>query len=188
MFRSKRFDWLDQLPNQITVARMATVPLLLFLYPLNIKNLKVFCGFIFMLAALSDWLDGFIARKFNLESKIGALLDPIADKLITTVALVLLASAGIMWPWMAGLLLCREVAMSGLRLVAMEQGVDIKVSLLGKWKTLFLDVALVCLLVDQQLFGWPFWEVGMVSLWLAFGTSYYSAYLYVRSFIQSSPF
>lgn len=178
--------WLRSLPNQITFVRIGAVPVLLILYPLNVENLKIFCAFLFLLAALTDWLDGFVARRLQLESKIGALLDPIADKMITAVALILLASSNLLWNWMAGLLLCREIAMNGLRLIALEQGIDIKVSSLGKWKTFFLDVAIVCLMVDKQLFGWPFREVGMTSIWLAFFLSYYSAYLYFSSFLESS--
>ena len=178
--------WSKNIPNQLTLMRIAAVPILLVLYPLDMENVKVFCGLLFMLAAMTDFADGFIARRFNAESQIGAILDPIADKLLTAVALLLLASNGAMWTWMAGLLLAREIAMNGLRLVARDQNVDIPVSSLGKWKTLFLDVSITCLLVDKQLFGWPFHEVGMTAAWLSFFLSYYSAYLYFSNFWKNS--
>lgn len=182
MKASLRESFVKQLPNQLTLLRIASVPVLLVLYPLGLEGIKIFCGFLFMIAAITDWADGFIARRFQMESKLGAVLDPIADKLLTSTALLLLASQGILWVWMAGLLLGREMAINGLRLVAKDHGIDIPVSSFGKWKTCCLDVSIVCLMVDKQLFGWPFKEVGMIALWLAFGLSMYSAYIYFQSF------
>ena len=175
-------NWIRDLPNQLTLFRVAVVPLLLVLYPLNFSSLNLFCAVLFTLAAITDWLDGFIARKFAVESRLGAILDPVADKMLTASALVLVAHSGAIWAWMAGILLCREIAISGIRLVAQQQGITIKVSSLGKWKPLFLEIALVCLLVNTQLFGWPFREVGMLSIWAALFFSLYSAYLYVTGF------
>lgn len=180
--------WLKDLPNQLTLIRIAVVPILLILYPLGIESIKLFCAALFMLAAMTDWLDGFLARKFKAESKLGALLDPIADKMLTCTALLLIASSHAIWAWLAGTLLCREIAMSGIRLVASQQGITINVSLLAKFKTLFLDVALVCLLVNKPLFNWPFQEVGMISIWFALGCSLYSAYLYCREFWKTAKF
>lgn len=179
---SANSGWLKDLPNQLTMFRIAVVPVLLFLYPLDFRSLRLFCALLLTLAAMTDWLDGFIARKYQVESKTGALLDPIADKMLTCAALILITQSGALWAWMSGLLLCREMGMSGLRLVAQQQGIDIKVSYIGKWKTLILDVALVCLLVNEQLFDWPFLEVGMISIWTAFGLSYYSAWMYAKEF------
>ena len=175
-------DWLRDLPNQLTLFRIAVIPVLLFLYPLDFRSLRLFCALLLALAALTDWLDGYIARRFEAESRIGALLDPVADKMLTCAALILVTRSEALWAWMAGLLLCREMGMSGLRLVAREQGIDIKVNSMGKWKTLTLDVALVCLLVNEPLFGWPFREVGMISVWSSLLLSYASAWLYVREF------
>lgn len=183
MFRSTHHSgWLRDLPNQLTLFRIAVIPVLLFLYPLDFRSLRLFCALLLAFAAMTDWLDGFIARRYQAESKTGALLDPIADKMLTCAALILITRSGALWAWMSGLLLCREVGMSGLRLVAQEKGFDIKVSYLGKWKTLTLDVALVCLLVNEQLFDWPFREVGMISIWSALILSYTSAWWYTREF------
>lgn len=174
--------WLRDLPNQLTLFRIAVIPLLLFLYPLNFSSLRLFCAFLFTFAAMTDWLDGFIARRFKVESKLGALLDPVADKMLTASALVLVSHSQAIWAWMAGVLLCREIAMSGVRMMAQQEGIPIKVSILGKWKTLLLDVALVCLLVNYPLFGWPFREVGMISIWISLALSLFSAWLYIKEF------
>lgn len=178
--------WIMSLPNYLTIFRLASVPVLLILYPIELEPLRFFCAFLFCIAALTDWLDGVLARRLSLESRLGAVLDPLADKMLTAAGLVLVVSSDAMYVWVAGLLLCREVAMTGLRLLAVEQGFIIKVSLLGKWKTLFLDIAITCLMVNQPLFGWPFREVGMAAMWLALFASLYSGGLYAQEFWQAS--
>jgi CDP-diacylglycerol--glycerol-3-phosphate 3-phosphatidyltransferase len=104
--------------------------------------------------------------------------------MLTGAGLVVLTGTHDLWVWLAGTLLCRELALSGVRLVAQQQGISIHVQALGKWKTLFLDVAIVCLMVNRPLFGWPFSEVGMVCIWVALFLSLYSAWTYVAEFWQ----
>ena len=174
--------WLRELPNQLTFFRIAVVPLILVLYPLGLKSLQLFCVLLFMLAAFSDWLDGFIARRYRAETTLGVVLDPMADKMLTGAGLVLVAHSRALWAWVAGLLICRELGIAGLRLIAQESKIKIPSSNLGKTKTLFLGVALTCLLVNRQLFGWPFREVGMGCIWLSLATSLFSAYQYFISF------
>ena len=170
------------LPNYLTIFRLCAVPILLLLFPFDVEPLQLFCAALFCVAAFTDWLDGVLARRLSLESKLGAILDPLADKMLTAAGLVLVVSNGAMYVWVAGLLLCREVAITGLRLLAVQQDFAIKVSLLGKWKTLFLDVAITCLMVNRPLFDLPFREVGMVGMWLALFASLYSAGLYFQEF------
>lgn len=188
----KTLKWWRLFPNYLTLFRIAVVPILLVLYPLGIyweiSQIKVFCALLFAIAALTDWLDGYIARKYKLESKVGALLDPIADKMLTASALVLVASAQNLWAWMAGLLLCREIAISGLRLVALQHNFEIKVHFLAKIKTICLGVALTCLMVNYPLFGWPFEEVGMISIWLALVLSLISIWIYVKKLMDEIIF
>ncbi len=177
-------DIFKGIPNKLTLFRVCVIPVLLFLYPLDFENLNIFCAFLFAVAAWTDFFDGFIARQFKMESKLGMLLDPIADKLLTTAALVLLAADHTLWSWLVGLLLCRDLALSGVRLVAREQGISIPVSWFGKFKTLFLDTGIFCLMMKKQLFDWPFREVGMICLWLGVFLSFYSAWLYFRDFFH----
>lgn len=177
---------IKDLPNQLTLIRIAVVPILLILFPFGIDGLRLFCALLFAIAGMTDWLDGVVARQFKLESKLGALIDPIADKMLTGTGLILLAHSHDLWAWMAGTLLCRELVLSGLRQVAQQQGIVIQVNSLGKWKTLFLDVAIVCLMVNRPLFGWPFTQVGMVCIWAALFFSLYSAWLYIQEFWQKS--
>ncbi|MEZ4741452.1 MAG: CDP-diacylglycerol--glycerol-3-phosphate 3-phosphatidyltransferase [Bdellovibrionota bacterium] len=180
--------WLRDLPNQLTLFRIAIVPLLLLLFPLDFRPLKLFCAFMFALAAISDWLDGFIARRYDSITKLGKILDPIADKILTAAALVLLTDAQVIYAWVAGLFLCRELAVSGLRHMAAQQQIEIQVSPLGKWKTFILDVALTCMMVNEPLFGWPWVEVGMICLWTSLLISLYSAWEYGTKFWKMVKF
>lgn len=178
--------WLKNLPNQLTITRILTVPLLLCLYPLAIENVKVFCAFIFALAGITDILDGYFARLYKQESRIGALLDPVADKMLSGACLILLADSDSPPAFICGFLLCRDIAVTGMRLVALEDGFTIPVSKLGKAKTIIQDVAIFCLLIGTDIFDIPFREIGMISIWLALFVSLYSGYAYLMDFLDAS--
>lgn len=181
----KKF-WFRQLPNQITLARIAVVPVLLLLYPIDWRPIKILCAFIFAIAALTDILDGYLARRNSQVSPMGALLDPLADKLLTTACMILLVNEDSLWTWMAGVMVCRDVAITSMRLVALEQGVTIAVSGYGKMKTIFQDIMIFCLMINEPLFDLPLKPVGWISAWVALGLSVYSAYLYVIEFWEKS--
>ena len=177
---------LKRIPNYLTFFRTAVIPVILVLYPIGIESLQLFCAFLACLAAMTDWLDGYIARTFSAESKLGALLDPVADKMLTTAALILLVQSGAVWAWLVGILLCREIAISGLRLVALQNNIDLSVTLAAKFKTLALDIAIVCLLVNRPLFNWPFIEVGYICLWISLILSLYTAFIYIRKVLYEA--
>ena len=174
--------WLGKLPNQLTIARMAIVPFLLLLYPLDFKFLTVVCGLLFCLAAATDFFDGFLARQYGLHSKIGEILDPIADKILSAAGLILLVGTGRLAAFLGGLLLCRDIILSGLRAVAAMDGMQLKVNHFGKVKTFFQSIGISLLLIHYPLFGLPLKEIGMVMIWIALFFSFYSAYLYVQQF------
>ena len=117
---------------------------------------------------------------------LGRLLDPIADKMLSSSALLLTAASGALWPWLAGLLLCRDIGVSGLRHIASQEGITIHVHKLGKIKTLAYDVALTCYLVNSPLWGLPFKEVGIIAIIITTVTSFYSAWLYFRDFFRKT--
>lgn len=171
-------SWLKTLPNKLTIARIAVIPFILLLYPINATLTNLICAILFLAAAFTDFFDGYLARKYKSESQLGALLDPIADKLIVTAALVMIASRGDLYGWVVALILCREVAISGIRLAALEKKISIEVSSFGKAKTVLLDSAIFLLLVG----GVTFKSLGMIILWIGLFISYYSAYLYWSEF------
>ena len=178
--------WLYQLPNQLTLARLAVVPFLLVFYPLDYRPLKIFCAFVFLAAILTDALDGWLARKRQTVSSLGALLDPIADKALIAAALVLLANAGALWTWMVGVLLVRDITISGVRMMAMEQGFSIQVNILGKLKTIAQGSMIFCLLINEPLWGWPYREVGWLSAWAALALSLYSGWQYCEEYMEKA--
>lgn len=171
-------SWLKNLPNKLTFFRIAVIPFICALYPWDIKILNIVCAVIFALGALTDFFDGYLARKMNSVSKIGEILDPISDKLLVGAALVVMVGGGVLSAWIAVLILSRETAVSGLRLAAAEQGFSIKVSNLGKIKTMLQDLSLTLLLTRAP----DIETIGMMILWVSIGFSYVSGYEYWSKF------
>ena len=123
------------LPDQLTVARAASVPLVVLLYAWDFPNNEYWATAVFCVAMATDWLDGRIARRRGVTSQLGSLLDPIADKVLVLAVLVMLIEDGV-WPaWMVAAIVARELLISGLRLAAIERGVVIAARDLGKLKT-----------------------------------------------------
>lgn len=178
--------WLYQLPNQLTLARLAVVPFLLVVYPMGYQPLRVFCAFVFLAAVLTDALDGWLARKRQSVSALGALLDPIADKALIAATLVLLASENALWTWMIGVILVRDIVISGVRMVALEQGFSIEVSTFGKLKTIAQGVMIFCLMINEPLWGWPYREVGWVAAWVSLVLSVYSGWQYCEEYLAKA--
>ena len=123
------------LPDQLTVARALSVPLVVLLYAWELPNNEYWATALFCVAMATDWLDGRLARRRGTTSSLGTLLDPIADKVLVLAVLVMLIEDGI-WPgWMVAAIVARELLISGLRLAAIERGVVIAARDLGKLKT-----------------------------------------------------
>jgi CDP-diacylglycerol---glycerol-3-phosphate 3-phosphatidyltransferase len=176
-------QWLKDLPNKLTLARIAVIPLLLIAYPLT-EALHLPCAIVFALAAVTDLLDGYLARKYGNVTSLGALLDPIADKMLIAASLLLLAAGGVVPSILAGLLICRDIGVNGIRLMALQQGLNVEVSDFGKLKTMILSGSIFFLLINKPLFDLPIREIGMVSLWIGLLLSLYSAWGYARSYLE----
>jgi CDP-diacylglycerol---glycerol-3-phosphate 3-phosphatidyltransferase len=123
------------LPDQLTVARAASVPLVVLLYAWEFPNNEYWATGLFCVAMATDWFDGRIARSRGVTSQLGSLLDPIADKVLVLAALVMLIEDGVWGGWMVAAIVARELLVSGLRLAAIERGVVIAARDLGKLKT-----------------------------------------------------
>jgi CDP-diacylglycerol--glycerol-3-phosphate 3-phosphatidyltransferase len=141
------------LPNKITIARILMIPLFLVALLSNIFDAAagryVALG-IFILASLSDWLDGFLARRLNLITTFGKFMDPIADKLLVAAALIALVALGSIEAWMVIVLISREFIISGIRLVAAEQGRVIAASTWAKIKTAMQMILIIALLFSHE--------------------------------------
>jgi CDP-diacylglycerol--glycerol-3-phosphate 3-phosphatidyltransferase len=123
------------LPDQLTVARALSVPIVVLLYEWNFPNHDYWATAVFIAAMSTDWLDGRIARRRGHTSSLGSLLDPVADKLLVLSVLIVLVDQGVFPGWMVVAIVAREFLVSGLRLAALERGVVIPARDLGKLKT-----------------------------------------------------
>ena len=164
------------LPNTLTIVRIFLAPVLVVVLLTEFPG-KEFWGLgIFLLATATDILDGIIARRTNRITVTGAMLDPIADKLLMSGAFISLAELGVAPAWMVFLIIAREFAVTGLRLVALEHGVPIAANRLGKAKTTSQVVA-VSLLIFSLRF--PVWApLATVALWVAIALTMVSMVVY----------
>lgn len=178
-------NWAVKLPNRLTIARIAAIPVLLLIYPLDFKATNIICAIVFAVAAATDFFDGYFARKYKLVTDLGTILDPIADKLLLAAALIVLSYARIAPPILIGLLICRDFGINGLRLVAQTQGISLPVSSVGKSKTMLMSASIFCLMINRPIFGVPFPEIGMIGLWASLVVSLYSAWQYSSVFFGS---
>lgn len=176
------------LPNSITVARIFLVPLLVvvlltkFEGPLILGIHKELVGAaIFGLASLTDWLDGYLARRRQQVTTIGQLMDPIADKLLVTAALVSLVQLDLAAAWMVAVILGREFLVTGFRSLAYARGVTIAASPLGKVKMAAQVVAILLLILGQGR-AQPFYLLGQIALWVVMATALVSGIDYYRRF------
>lgn len=135
------------LPNKITLLRIFLVPVFMLILLEKIPYGQYWAAFVFTLAALTDGLDGYIARKKKLVTNLGKFMDPLADKLLVTAALISLVEMGRISSWMATIIVSREFAVTGLRIIAASQGVVIAASSLGKYKTVSQIIAILAALL-----------------------------------------
>ena len=175
------------LPTKITLLRIVLVPpLLAFLIAPSWVNVLV-AALIFGAAALTDWLDGHLARSTHQVSTLGKLLDPIADKILLAAGLIPLVGLGRVPAWMAAILLIREFAVAGLREIAAEQKVIISASRLAKAKTFMQILAILFLILDVQTWPLTFHHIGLGVLTLSLVLSLVSGvdyYLKCRRMLQ----
>lgn len=145
------------LPNKLTVLRVILIPffvLALLAAGGRIQMLRYLAAAIFIVASLTDMLDGKIARKYNLVTNFGKFMDPLADKLLVCSALICLVELRQLPAWMVIIIVSREFIISGFRLVAAEQGIVIAASYWGKFKTTFQMIAVILMIVNLSVLYW----------------------------------
>lgn len=154
------------LPNKLTMGRIFAIPVFIVVF---LMDFRYAAAIIFILAAVTDMLDGHIARKHNLVTNFGKLMDPLADKLLVMSALICLAQVGDVAGWMVIVILGREFIITGMRQVAAAQGIVIAAGTTGKIKTITQMIAIPLLILEN----WPFTALGIpvpfdvIFLWIA---------------------
>lgn len=173
------------IPTTITLLRIALIPLLtmVFYLPWDFSNKA--CTLIFIIAGFTDWLDGYLARRMHMETPFGAFLDPVADKLMVAMVLVIIvqqqASAYLAIP--AAIIIGREITIASLRewMAEIGQRATVKVSQLAKWKTGIQMLSIGLLLYREDLFGIPINLLGYVLLYVAALLTLWSMVNYLRA-------
>lgn len=200
------------LPNALTLLRIILVPVLVVVLMTRAPHHQIIGSVVFWIASITDFYDGYLARKYCQVTVLGKLLDPLADKLLISAALISLIELGKTPAWMAFIILAREMAITGLRGLASEEGITIAADRMGKWKLGAQIAAVSCLLFGPVLDGWLHlwtgvglfreWSVatffrgalhatepwglfvglGQILMWISLVLAIWSAVLYFRSF------
>ncbi|MDQ7016429.1 MAG: CDP-diacylglycerol--glycerol-3-phosphate 3-phosphatidyltransferase [Gammaproteobacteria bacterium] len=177
------------LPNFLTLLRIFLMPILIFIFYLPYEWAHPVSALIFMLAGFTDWLDGYLARRLNQQSAFGAFLDPVADKLLVAVILILVLQEN-PTPWIAlpaMVIIGREIVVSALREWMAELGHRnlIAVSMLGKIKTSAQMLALLFLLYHDDIGGFSMFYIGQILLYIAALLTVQSMFLYLKTVFNS---
>lgn len=186
------------LPNLLTLARVAAIPLLVVILLSDSREAGFWAAALFGAAAATDFIDGWLARKWGVVTVLGKFLDPLADKLIVMAALIMLIPYGRVPAWAVFLLLAREIIVTGLRSIASSEGIVIDASDLGKYKTIYQMAAIPGLLlhydyywffgvksellyVNMHNFGMFFFSIALaLTLWSGFDYLYKFSRVFVR--------
>ena len=172
------------LPNLLTCIRLILIiPILILLYIDN-RILNLISAVLFVIASLTDIIDGYLARRLNQVTKIGKLIDPLADKLLILSVLIVLLKLNRVPLIFALIIIAREFIITGLRAVASSEGIIIPASQIGKDKTFFQTVSFTCLIIYHPLFGINSYSVGLFFLVVAVLYTIISGYKYIKDFIS----
>ncbi len=189
---SKSAIW--NIPNILTLLRIAIIPVLVVILLSPSQRAGFWAAALFSMASVTDWLDGYLARRMGIQTVLGTFLDPIADKLIVMATLIMIVPFGRVPAWMVLVILGREIIITGLRGIASTEGIVIPASNLGKFKTIFQIVAIIGLLLHYD-YHWFFsvdhpylyvnmHNVGIFYLWIATIITVWSGVDYLVKFMR----
>jgi len=183
MSENTRPKWQMNLPLQITWFRIWMVPVIVACLWPNLVVWNIVAAVLFIITSISDYYDGYFARKFNAVSTMGKFLDPIADKILVTSILVVLIPTQKIDPIMVIVILARDTFIGGIRSIAAAEGIIIAARPTGKWKTALQMVAIPAVMIDANVGGVAFDKIGYWVLWISVvlsvtsGIQYYYGYL-----------
>ena len=170
------------LPNKLTTLRLLCIPLIVFFMSFEGK-LFSFLGALFIgTAFITDMLDGYFARKYGEVTVLGKFLDPLADKILVAISMIMLIPINRIPVLIVILIIARELAVTGLRAVAVSEKIVIQASKLGKLKTIFQAIAIILLTLHYEYFSVDFHKVGLVFIWIALALTLWSGWDYFKQF------
>ena len=152
-------------PNMLTLYRIIAIPAIVVLMLFPNRLCTFLAAVLFSAAAITDYLDGYLARKMGLESNLGKVMDPVADKLLVSSSFIMLSAQGWVPAWMVCIIVGREIAVTGLRNIMAEYKRDVSASNLGKYKTGFQIAAIIPLLIHYPYLGVNLNGIGLFFLW-----------------------
>ncbi|MCI5915457.1 MAG: CDP-diacylglycerol--glycerol-3-phosphate 3-phosphatidyltransferase [Christensenella sp.] len=176
------------IPNKLTILRIILVPVFVACFYLPVEGAMYIAAAVFVVAYFTDMLDGYIARKYNLITDFGKLMDPMADKLLTAAAMIMLTAYGLCSPIATFLTIGRELVISAFRLVSATQGVVIAAGKIGKLKTLTQFIGIVLILLGNPLFnriGVPF---DQIVIWISVVLAMWSCTDYIVKNLKALKF
>jgi CDP-diacylglycerol--glycerol-3-phosphate 3-phosphatidyltransferase len=173
------------LPNGVTITRVVAIPIILFLLFYPGRTYQLITALLFLAAAVTDTFDGYLARRRGVVTTLGTFLDPLADKLLIVTALIALIPAREVSVWIVILIVGREIAVTGLRGIAVSQDIVISASAMGKYKTVFEVISIFFLILDGVYLSIDFDLIGRVFLWIALGIAVFSGVDYFKKFIKA---
>ena len=172
------------LPNALSLVRILSIPMLILLCMWQWRWAGILAAVVFALASITDFLDGYLARKLGRVTVLGKFLDPVADKLLVSAALIMLIPMGRAPAWVVFVIIGREIAVTGLRAaaVATQDKVVIDASIWGKIKTAVQITAILGLLINDTYLGVNAGLIGVIALWAALLLTIVSGYMYFKDY------
>ena len=180
-------SWKSDIPNLVTFSRILFVPVIIWVLLENTPERSLWAAILFMAASITDYFDGYLARKFKVESNLGKFVDPVADKILVMSTLIMMIPTRGINPILVILLLSRDTLVEGIRAVAASHKIIISAGQLGKWKTLIQMGCIPAALIEYDVLGLPTRSIGFAGLWLSVVLSMVSGFQYVRLFFEKRP-
>lgn len=172
------------LANKITLLRILITPIVVFILYFPGPVTCVIAALFFILAAVTDWMDGFIARRSNMVTSMGKFLDPLADKVLICSVLIMFTQLGWAPAWVVIVIVCRELVVTGLRAMAIDEGIVLAADTFGKAKTVLQILAIVPLTLHYPIFGLRIWPLGEILLYASMLMAIYSGINYCLYFYR----